>query len=308
MTQPARRIVIPGGAGYLGRFLVEHFRQRAWEVVVLSRDPRVAIAGARTVEWDGRGLGAWAQELEGAGALVNLTGRSVNCRYHERNRSAIYASRLESTRVLGEALAGCAHPPPVWINSSSATIYRHAEDRPQDERGGELGTGFSVDVCRRWEQALWNAPTPSIRRVALRSALVLGAGDGGALAPLARLARWGLGGAMAGGRQWVSWVHSADFARAVEWLIDCEALSGPVNCAAPHPLPNREFMRLLRKVCVRGFGLPSARWMLELGAWVMDTETELLLKSRWVVPTLLSESGFCFTYPELEPALRRILR
>lgn len=307
MSQPPPRIVIPGGAGYLGGFLVEHFARLGWEVVVLTRQPVAPISGARSVAWDGRARGDWARELDGAAALVNLAGRSVNCRYHAHNRAVIYASRLESTRVLGAALAACSAPPPVWVNASSATIYRHALDRPMDERTGELGSGFSVDVCRKWEQTLWDAPTPATRKVALRSALVLGPGKGGALHPLHRLACLGLGGPMAGGRQWVSWVHAADFAGAVAWVVGCEALSGPINCASSHPVPNREFMRTLRRVCGRPFGLPAARWMLELGAFVLGTETELLLKSRWVVPTLLLESGFRFRYPELEPALHALL-
>lgn len=307
MSGTARKLVLPGGNGYLGRFVIGHFRRPGWEVVVLSRRSAADDAGVRHVHWDGKSVGPWAAELEGAAAVVNLAGRSVDCRYNAANRAEIYASRLDSTRVLGEAIARCAAPPPVWINSSSATIYRHAEDRPMDEATGEIGDGFSVDVCRKWERTLAEARTPATRKVATRGALVLGPGPGGVLEVLLRLVRLGLGGPMGNGRQYVSWVHHDDYCRAVEWLIEHPELEGAVNVSAPSPLPNREFMRILRRVGGVPFGLPAARWMLEIGAFFLRTETELTLKSRRVLPARLLASGFRFSYPEVEAAVAEIV-
>ena len=307
MSAAAPKIVLPGGSGYLGRQLEEYLQRNGYEVVVLSRNGDGGDGAARVVRWDGRTAGPWAGELEGAAAVVNLAGKSVNCRYHAANRQAIYASRLESTRAVGEAVGRCEQPPPVWINASSATIYRHAEDRPMDEATGEIGDGFSVDVCHQWERMLWDAPAPGTRKVALRGALVLGPGSGGVMDVFLRLARLGLGGTMGNGRQYVSWVHAEDFCRAVEWILGHAELEGPINCAAPNPVPNRELMATLRKVVGRRVGLPATRWMLEVGAFFLRTETELILKSRRVVPRRLLESGFEFHYPELEAAVRQIV-
>lgn len=290
----------------MGGVLARHFAGKGCAVVVLSRQDRPSQGGVQYVVWDGETVGEWARELDGAEAVVNLAGRSVNCRYNPANRDEIYESRLRSTRAIGEAIAACAAAPPVWINSGSATIYRHALDRPMDEATGEIGTGFSVDVCLKWEKALNDAPTPATRKAALRSALVLGRG-GGVMEAFLTIVRLGLGGTLGRGDQFVSWIHEADFARAVEWLIAHPDLEGPVNLASPHPVPNAEFMRTLRQVCRQPIGLPATEWMLEIGAIVLRTETELLLKSRRVVPTRLLESGFKFEYPELHRALEAIM-
>ncbi|HEX8236680.1 MAG TPA: TIGR01777 family oxidoreductase [Abditibacteriaceae bacterium] len=299
-------IVIPGGAGYLGRVLSSHFTQRNYAVVILARQPHQDESGVRYCQWDGATIGDWAEGFESATAVINLAGRSVNCRYNEKNKAEIYDSRLRSTRVIGEAIAACARPPAVWINSSSATIYRHALDRDMDEASGEIGSGFSVDVCRQWERVLDEAAAPHTRKVALRSAMVFGRHKGGVMDAFRTLATRGLGGTTGKGNQYVSWIHEEDFARAVEWILRCEALSGPVNCAAPHPLPNAEFMRLLRRAFRRPIGLPAAKWMLEIGAAVLGTETELLLKSRRVVPRKLLQSGFVFRYPHWSEAVQQI--
>jgi len=259
------------------------------------------------VHWDGEHLGAWAGELDGAVAVVNMAGRSVDCRYTERNKAEIYDSRLRSTRVIGEAIARCANPPKVWLNSSSATIYRHALDREMDEATGEIGTGFSVDVCRRWEQTLADAATPHTRKAALRSAIVFGKGSE-ALRALRRIVKLGLGGTLGSGAQFVSWIHAADFARAVHWLIEHEDLEGAFNLAAPNPVTNREFMSTLREVYAQSIGLPATKWMLEVGAFFLRTETELVLKSRRVVPTRLLESGFRFEHGEFHAAMKEIVR
>jgi len=297
-----KKIVLPGGAGFLGRALTGFFSTRGWDVVVFSRLPRAGNT-ARCVAWDGETLGPWVEEIEGADVVVNLAGRTVNCRYHPRNRREICESRLRSTRVLGEAIANAANPPRVWINSSSATIYREARDRAMDEETGEIGNGFSVDVCEQWERELANALAPQTRKIALRSAIVLGPGAGGAFSPFFNVVRFGGGGPMGDGGQFVSWIHVEDFCRAVEWIIEREELSGAINCASPNPVPNAEFMRELRQASGRRLGLPATRWMLEIGAFALRTETELLLKSRRVVPARLLSSGFAFRFPELHAAL-----
>ncbi|NOK62152.1 MAG: NAD dependent epimerase/dehydratase family enzyme [Chloroflexi bacterium AL-W] len=303
-----RKIVIPGGAGYLGRSLSDYFVGLGYRVVVLSRGAESRWNDVKIVPWDGQTLGTWVHEIDGADAVVNMAGRSVNCRYTVKNRQAIYESRLYSTRVLGEAIRSVQQPPKVWINSSSATIYRHALDRPMDELMGDIGTGFSVDVCRQWEHTLLTSYTPYTRKVAMRTAIVLGRGSGGAMTPLLNIARLGLGGKMGSGTQFVSWLHLEDFVRSVQWLIDHEELDGAINAAAPNPCTNADFMRVLRFVCSQPIGMPSQRWMLEIGAFVLRTETELLLKSRRVVPTRLVASGFTFNYPYVYDALRNIVR
>lgn len=299
-------MVLPGGAGYLGILLTRYFRERNWVVTVLSRRGSGDEPGVSYEHWDGKTLGPWRMSLEGADAVVNLAGRTVNCRYNAKNKAEIYASRLDSTRVLGEAIAQCAAPPPVWLNSSSATIYRHAEDRAMDEMTGEIGTGFSVDVCQRWERVFFDASTPNTRRVALRTAMVFDALPGGVKDAFEAIVRRGQGGTLGPGTQFVSWIHGLDFCRAVEWIIEHPELDGALNITSPNPLPNREFMRIWREVYGARFGLPATKWMLEIGAVFLRTETELLLKSRRVVPRRLLESGFELAYPEFRKALQAI--
>ena len=297
-----KKIVLPGGSGFLGKALAAFFAERGWEVVVLSRHGRACVGG-RCVTWDGETLGDWAGEIDGAAAVINLAGRTVNCRYDAKNRAEICESRLRSTRVLGEAIALATTPPGVWINSSSATIYREARDRAMDEETGEIGDGFSVDVCAKWERELTSAVAATTRKVALRTAIVLGPGAGGAFSPFFNVVRLGLGGRLGDGGQYVSWIHLDDFCCAADWIITHEELSGAINCAAPNPVPNADFMRELRQASGRRLGLPATRWMLEIGAFALRTETELLLKSRRVVPGKLLASGFEFRFPELGPAL-----
>lgn len=308
------RIVIPGGSGHVGHILTRHFHAAGHEVTVLSRNPRPQPW--RVVAWDARTLGAWVEVLDGVDVCINLTGRSVNCRYTERNRAEIYHSRIDSTRLLGEAIASLAHPPRVWLNASTATIYRHALDREMDEASGELGGdepgapaswNFSIRVAKDWETTFFAAQTPHTRKVAMRSAITMSPDAGSPFALLLRLAQLGLGGKNGSGRQFVSWVHDADFVRAVEWLIAHDEAEGVVNIASPHPLPNREFMRALRRACGQPFGLPAPAWAIEAAAVFLRTESELVLKSRRVVPGRLTEAGFTFQFPLWPEAARDLV-
>lgn len=306
-----QRIILAGGTGFLGRILCRHFREHGCEVVVLTRTPGRAAESVRECFWDGRTAGAWGRELEGAAAVINLAGRSVDCRYNARNRRLLMDSRVDSTRVLGDAIARCAAPPAVWLNSSTATCYKHNFGPAWDE-AGEVGSTpeakdeFSVDIARAWEHAFNSASTPRTRKVALRTAMVFGQGANSVFPVLCRLAGFGLGGAMAGGRQYVSWIHETDFCRAVSTLIEHPEITGPVNVAAPNPVTNREMMAMVREVCGVPFGLPAAQWMLEAGAFLLRTETELIIKSRRVAPGKLIASGFQFRFPQLRDAMKEL--
>ena len=299
-------LILPGGAGYLGRRLARYFADRGFQVTVLSRRPAPDTPSVRHLLWDGRTIAGWAHAVNGATAVINLAGRTVNCRYNAKNKAEIYESRLAPTRAVGQAIAAATDPPKLWVNASSATIYRHALDRPMDEATGEIGDGFSVDVCQQWERTLNDAATPNTRKVALRAAMVFGPGKDGVFEAFARVVRLGLGGTLGRGDQFVSWVHHLDFCRAVEWLVDHDSLAGPVNVSAPNPLPNREFMRTFRQALGKRIGLPATRWMLEVGTFVLRTETELLLKSRRAIPGKLLASGFEFRFPELRAALEDV--
>ncbi|HEU5071478.1 MAG TPA: TIGR01777 family oxidoreductase [Verrucomicrobiae bacterium] len=297
-----RRIVLAGGRGFLGQALARWFGGRGWEVVMLTRTPARRTDGVCEVGWDGETVADWAATLDGAAAVVNLAGKSVNCRYHERNRREILASRLGPTRVIGAALAQCTTPPRVWLNASTATIYQHTLGPAWDEAGEVGGTPeakdeFPVEVATAWEREFFDAPTPNTRKVALRTAMVLGRGRNSVFPMLRRLTRLGLGGRMGSGRQFVSWIHEADFCRAVEWLIAHGEIDGVVNVAAPNPLTNAAMMRTFRELCGMPFGLPATNWMLEIGAVLLRTETELILKSRRVVPGRLLAGGFAFHFP-----------
>lgn len=305
------KIVIPGGTGQVGTILARAFHAEGHEVAVLSRAP--AGAPWRVVRWDARHVGDWAAELEGADAVINLAGRSVNCRYDAANRRAIKESRVESARIVGEGVARAARPPRAWLQMSTATIYAHRFDAPNDEATGIVGGSepdapdtwrFSIDVATSWERAAAEVDTPRTRKVSMRAAIVMSPDRGGAFDILLKLVRLGLGGRAGGGRQYVSWIHGKDFVRAVRWVIERDDLSGPINFAAPLPLPNADFMRALREAQGVRLGLPATELMLEVGARLMRSETELILKSRRVVPGRLLESGFSFQYPTWPEAAR----
>ena len=308
------KIIIPGGSGILGTHLARAFHDRGDEVVVLTRDPEKQPW--RTVQWNGKTLGPWRAEIDGADVVINMAGRSVNCRYGKANRREILESRVDSTTVLGQAIGMARKAPRVWLQMSTATIYAHRFDKPNDERTGILGGSevdaprtwrFSIEVARAWEWAFDTAATPSTRKVKMRTAVVMSPAPDSAFRAYLGLTRWGLGGAQGGGRQWMSWIHHRDFVRAVAWLIDHDELDGAVNLAAPNPLPNADFMRGLREAWGIGIGMPSAKWMLEIAAFAHRTETELLLKSRRVVPTRLLRSGFTFEHATWPDAARDLI-
>ena len=313
------KIVIPGGTGQVGGVLRRALAQRGDEVVVLSRRPERLEDGIRHVVWDGRTLGPWAAELDGADAVVNLAGRTVSCRYTDTNLRQLMDSRVASTRVVGEAIAQAGRPPRVWLQMSTATIYADArsrpDDSPHDEGNGILGGEepdvplyweYSVRIARRWEQTQADAAVPGTRRVALRTAMVMTPDPGGVFDYLSWMARLGLGGPVAGGRQYVSWLHGDDFVRAVQLLIERDDLEGPFILAAPDPVTQRELMRSLRAAWGQRLGLPATRLMAEVGALVLRTDTELLLKSRRVVPRRLLEAGFAFDHPTWDAAARHL--
>ncbi len=307
------KLVIPGGTGQVGRVLVRAFRAEGHEVVVLSRkksnDPGV-------VQWDGRTVGAWAGEIDGADAVINLAGRSVNCRYTRKNLQQMMDSRVESTRAVGLAIQRAGRPPRTWLQMSTATIYAHRFDADNEEYTGRIGGDepdapsywrWSIDIARAWERVLCEADTPATRKVALRSAMLMSPGRGGTFGILLGLTRLGLGGPIAGGRQFVSWIHDRDFVRAVEFLLQRDDFEGPVNLASPSPLPQRDFMAALRAAWGTRFGLPATRWMFEIAAFIHRTETELILKSRRVVPRRLLEAGFSFEFPGWPGAARDLV-
>lgn len=306
------RIVIPGGSGFCGRALTRFFLAGGHDVTVLSRSGTAEVPGSRALTWNGRSLGEWASSIDGADAIVNLAGRSVNCRYDDENKKQIMESRTESTRVLGEAIGRATVKPKVWLNMSTATIYRSATDHAQDEETGNIGStegpwGFSIQVATAWERTVNEMDTPGVRKVAMRTAMVMGKEEGGPFAVMLGLVRKGLGGPLGPGSQMMSWVHERDFCRAVEFLAFQSDLSGPVNIASPRPLPNRVFMKTLREVAGVKIGLPAYRWMVNLGAVFMKTEPELVLKSRWVVPTRMLKAGFKFEFEDWTSAARDLV-
>ncbi len=309
------KIVLPGGSGQVGTLLARAFQKEGHEVVVLSRKP--AKMPWRVVLWDARTVGDWAGELDGADAVINLAGRSVNCRYTPENRRLIKASRVLSTQAVGEAIAAAKRPPKVWLQSSTATIYAHRYDAPNDEVTGTLGGAepdvpdtwrFSIDVAKSWEQAIDDADTPQTRKVKLRSAMVMDPEPGGVFDVLLGLVRHGLGGTEGDGRQYLSWIHGADFVWAIYWIMEREQLEGAINLSSPNPLPNAEFLRVLRQAWGIPAGLPAPEWLLEIGTRLLRTEAELVLKSRRVVPARLLQDGFSFEFPQWTDAAEDLCR
>ena len=293
----SKQIVIAGGTGFVGKYLTKQFGNLGYQVIIISRQKE-------NIQWnDTTGI---INALENSEMLINLAGKSVDCRYNEKNKTEILKSRTETTKALGEAILKCNKPPELWINSSTATIYRHAEDRPMTESKGEIGKGFSVDVATSWEKSLFSFQLPNTRQVALRMAIVLGK-EGGVMKPFINLVRFGLGGIQGNGKQMFSWIHIEDLFSIILFFQSHKELKGVFNCSAPNPIDNKTLMKTFRQVMRVKIGLPSPAWLLEIGAVIIKTETELILKSRWVIPEKLLESGYAFKYPTLEAALKNIL-
>lgn len=291
-------MILAGGTGFIGKYFEKQFNDLGYEVKIISRQPQ-------HISWNDKS--AIIEALEGAELLINLAGKSVNCRYNEANKKEIMNSRIATTKILGETILSCTTPPQIWMNSSTATIYRHADDRPMTEEEGEIGSGFSVDVATTWEQAFFSFNLQKTRQIALRTAIVLSK-EGGAMTPYRNLVKFGLGGVQGSGNQKFSWVHIEDLFQIVLFLKDREELSGIFNCSAPEPVSNRELMKQIRTVMNVPFGLPAFKWMLKIGSIILKTETELVLKSRWVIPERLERKGYTFTFNTLDKALQDILK
>ena len=301
-----KKMVIAGGSGFLGQALIEYFLPKNYEIIVLSRNVKETGNDAlRYVEWNAKTMDMWITEIEGVDVLINLTGKSVDCRYNEKNKAEILNSRIQSTEVLGKAIKACAVPPKVWMNSSTATIYKHSLETKMTEENGIIGDDFSMNVAKSWEKSFYGCETPKTIKIALRTSIVLGK-SGGAFLPLKNLTKLGLGGKQGNGKQKVSWIHEHDFCRAVEFLLD-ENKIGTFNVTAPNPIPNKDFMKTIRKILKVPFGLFQPKWLLRFGARIIKTEAELILKSRYVIPEKLVASGFQFQYPTAEKAIQEII-
>ncbi len=300
------KIIITAANGFIGKSLVNHFKIEN-EVICFVRkiDAKLKSEFGENVKmiiWDGKSKGAWVEELENSDVLINLAGKSVDCRYNKENKKKIYASRLESTKVLGDAISSLKNKPKVWLNAASATIYKHSLTVPNTEKNGIIGEGFSVDVCQQWEKSFFDFKVLGVRQIALRTAIVLGK-NGGVMKPFNRLVNFGLGGKMGSGNQQFSWIHEKDVCSAISFLIDNKESSGVYNISAPNPTTNAVFMKTLRKTNKAIFGIPSPNWLLKIGAWLINTETELILKSRYVIPEKLMEEGFEFEFKTIELCL-----
>ena len=297
-----KTIIIAGGSGFLGQVLEKHFTQIGYAVKILTRNPKKE----NDIFWDAKTLGNWASILNNSEALINLTGKSVDCRYTVKNKKEIYESRIDSTRVLGKAILRCKQPPTVWMNTSTATIYRHSFDKEMTEQNGDIGDDFSMNIAKSWEKAFNKFECLKTRKIILRTSIVLGK-KGGAFIPLKTLAKFGLGGKQGSGNQKVSFIHESDFARALEFILNHSNLDGIFNITAPKPTNNRTLMKTIRKKLRLPFGIPHPKWMLKIGATIIGTETELVLKSRNAIPERLLESDFVFNHPTIENTISNLL-
>lgn len=301
-----KKLIIAGGSGFLGEVLINGIGEQYDDIVLLSRKQKPSYKNIRTILWDARTFSGWEKEFENATVVINMAGRSVDCRYNERNKDLIMNSRVDSTLIVGEAISQCIHPPKVWLNSSTATIYRHSLDKEMTENEGEIGTGFSVSVAKAWENAFFSSHTPQTRKVALRTSIVLSK-NGGALTPIIKMTQLGLGGKQGSGNQKFSWIHEDDFVMSLKFIIENENLEGPINIVAPLPSDNKTLMQLVRGYLKVPLGIPTTKWMLEMGAFFIKTETELILKSRNVIPQILINKGYRFKYNTLDKALKNLI-
>ncbi|UUV22642.1 TIGR01777 family oxidoreductase [Paenimyroides aestuarii] len=300
-----KKMVIAAGTGFLGTVLIDFFKESYAEIIVLTRGKSEQKNNIEYVHWNAKSLTGWEMVLENADVLINLAGKSVDCRYTLENKAAILSSRVDSTKALNEAVLKCENPPKHFINSSTATIYRHSEDKQMDEYSGEIGDDFSMNVAKAWEKIFYDVETNKTLKTAVRTSIVLGK-KGGAFIPLKRLTQLGFGGKLGNGNQFVSWIHELDFARAIAFIIDKE-LTGNINLVAPKPERNIDFMKKLRQAVGIPFGIPISKTMLKIGAKIIQTEPELVLKSRNVIPKRLTENGFTFEYHNLEKAFKNLL-
>ncbi|WP_345158198.1 TIGR01777 family oxidoreductase [Flavobacterium ginsengisoli] len=300
------KLIIAAGTGFLGQVLIHHFRDKFEEIVILTRGKSNTIDGIKYVNWNARTFTGWEKELENASVLINLAGKSVDCRYTKKNKKEILWSRIESTKILNKAVLNCKNPPKHWLNSSTATIYRFSLDKQMDEVDGEIGNDFSINVALSWEKAFFKTETPKTLKTALRTSIVLGK-NGGAFVPLKTLAKIGFGGKQGNGNQFVSWIHEEDFANAVDFIIEKE-MTGVINVVSPTPIRNVDFMEKLRKAVGFPFGIPLSKFFLEIGSFIIRTETELVLKSRNVIPKRLWENGFQFKFGDIDEAFKNLLR
>lgn len=301
-----KTVVIAGGSGFLGRTLTNYFQDKVEKIVILSRSEEKIEGNIHYLQWDGKTLGPWSTSIDGSNVLINLAGKSVDCRYHQKNKDLIMSSRIDATRVLGQAIEECADPPKVWLNSSTATIYRHSLDKEMDETTGEIGKGFSVNVATAWEREFFGFSLPKTRQVALRTSIP-STMEGGAFPPLLNLTKMGFGGKQGHGMQMISWIHEEDFVRAVHHIIQQKEISSVINIVAPKPVTNEKFMQLLRNETGAPFGLPMGKTLLHIGGRIINTEPELILKSRNVIPKRLQKNGFQFNYESLTETLEHLI-
>lgn len=299
------KLIIAAGTGFLGQSLINHFKNKFEEIVILTRGKSRNSDGLKYVNWDAKTFSGWETELENTTVLINLAGKSVDCRYTKENQREILLSRIESTKILNQAVLDCKNPPKHWLNSSTSTIYRFSLDKQMDEVDGEIGNDFSMNVAQSWEKAFFKSETPKTLKTALRTSIVLGK-NGGALLPIKMLAKIGFGGKQGKGNQFISWIHEIDFARAIDFIVEKEMI-GVVNIVSPKPIANKNFMSVLRKVIGAPFGIPISESLLKLGAVFIRTESELVLKSRNVIPKRLQENGFQFEFDTLEKALKDLV-
>lgn len=301
-----KKLIIAAGTGFLGQVLVEHFKDSFDEIVILTRGKSNSKNNIKYVNWNAKTFSGWENELENADVLINLAGKSVDCRYNKKNKQEIYNSRIESTKILNEAVLNCKNPPKHWLNSSTSTIYRFSLDKQMDEMNGEIGNDFSMNIAKSWEKAFFETDTPKTLKTALRTSIVLGK-NGGAFIPLKTLAKFGLGGKQGKGNQLISWIHEEDFARAVAFVIE-NKIEKEINIVSPTPISNQDFMKKLRKVMGIPIGISQPKWLLNIGAKIIRTEPELVLKSRNVIPKRLLEIGFTFKYYSLEKTFKNLIQ
>jgi uncharacterized protein (TIGR01777 family) len=301
-----KKLIIAAGTGFLGQILINHFHTHFDQIVIFTRGKSKEENGIKYVNWDARKLSGWETELEKATVLINLAGKSVDCRYTKANKKEILLSRIESTKILNKAVLQCKNPPKHWLNSSTSTIYRFSLDKQMSEENGEISNDFSMNVAQSWEKAFFKYDTPKTLKTAMRTSIVLGK-KGGAFIPLKTLANTGLGGKQGKGNQYISWIHENDFAKSIEFIVQ-QKMTGVINIVSPTPITNADFMKKLQKAVGQFIGIPMPIFLLKIGSFIIRTETELVLKSRNVIPKKLIENGFKFEFSNIDNAFKNLLQ